>query len=208
MTKNELKDFYAYLISIKKVKNKKNLAELIDYGRQYTTEIINGTKNATPIFIEKVNNILRKEWDDFQALKERYGYRDAELSFVSEEAAQSYTKSSRLIPLYDNVASIGGLKHVNQQSSLHTSTYIDPGDWFPGITAAIWHYDESMIEYASGSVLGLKEVFDFDDLISGRNYVVEYGTDYNRVTKRVKKIGGKVLAYSTNTELDIDGTLK
>lgn len=208
MTKNELKDFYAYLISIKRVKNKTNFADLIKYGRQYTTEMLNGTKDITPTFVEKVNNILRKEWGDFQALKERYGYQDTEASLVAEDSGSGYMKNNRLIPLYDNVASIGGLKHVNQQSSLHTSTYVDPGDWFPGITAAIWHYDESMLEYASGSILGLKEVFDFDDLVSGKNYVIEYGIDYNRVTKRVKKIDGKIMVYSTNTELDVDGTLK
>jgi hypothetical protein len=65
-----------------------------------------------------------------------------------------------------------------------------------------------MQEYPSGSILVLKEIKDLTNgFILGQNYVLEYGDDWNRVTKRVQKSGKLLMAYSTNLETYPDGTL-
>ena len=118
----------------------------------------------------------------------------------------------RLIPLYDDGATtIGGnLKRgrsANMQSNTHPTEWIDPGDWFKNVTAAIRHYEDSMIEYPSGCVLALKEVQDRMLLIPGKDYVIE--TTENRVTKKIQ-LGADdtyIRCHSTNTETYPDGTL-
>lgn len=121
---------------------------------------------------------------------------------------KEFATQTPLIPLYEDVASIGGLQQESNSQSNHTVTYIHPGDWFPGATAAIRHYDDSMAEYPSGCILALKEVKDLEDgLIWGKIYVVEYGLDWNRVTKRLQKNENKIMAYSTNNERHADNTL-
>ena len=112
------------------------------------------------------------------------------------------------IPFYGDVASIGGkLMAANNVTSSPTA-YIRAGDWFPGATAAFRHYGESMIEYPSGCVLAGKEIKDLKHgIIPGQNYVVEYGEDYNLITKRLGNSNGKLMAYSTNSATYPDGTL-
>ena len=119
----------------------------------------------------------------------------------------------RLIPIYDDVSTFGGMPQnghsANLDSSYSTPTeWIDPGDWFKGVTAAIRHYEESMVEYPSGCILALKEVQDWRLLIPGRNYVIET-TEY-RVTKKVQsvRIEDFIEVYSTNEEKYDNGKLK
>lgn len=85
--------------------------------------------------------------------------------------------------------------------------YNDTGDWFRNATAAIRHYGESMVECPTGCILALKEVYDRELIIPGRDYVIE--TSEYRVTKRVRqgKDSDHITAYSTNSETYADGRL-
>lgn len=109
------------------------------------------------------------------------------------------------IPLYD-VESIGGHQDMvanTDEPVGHVAEWIDAGDWFPGATAAIRHYGDSMIEYPSGSILALKRVEDTSLLINGRNYVIE--TSEFRITKQLQDDGDYIMAYSSNRETYPDG---
>lgn len=111
-----------------------------------------------------------------------------------------------IIRLHSDVITMGGSSIAANGTSAAVE-YIDAGDWFVGATDAIRHYGDSMVEYPSGCILALKQIFDFvNGFIWGQNYVVEYGDDYNRVTKRVQKEGKKIIAYSTNEETYKNGT--
>lgn len=118
-------------------------------------------------------------------------------------------ENGNLIPFYDNVSSIGGVNELgaNMDSVSQPTDYIDTGDWFRDATSAIRHYGESMTEYPQGCILALKEVYNRELTIPGRDYVIE--TSEYRVTKRVQR--GKdiehVTAYSTNDETYADGRL-
>jgi hypothetical protein len=63
----------------------------------------------------------------------------------------------------------------------------------------------SVDQYPNGCILALKEILDFDNVVFGRNYVIE--TDEIRVTKRIQSNSDNacVTAYSTNTETYPDG---
>lgn len=125
---------------------------------------------------------------------------------------ENLPSEKRLIPIYDDVSTIGGKLQkgysANMKSSYSAPTeWIDPGDWFKGVTAAIRHYEESMTEYPSGCILALKEVQDWRLLIPGRNYVIET-TEY-RVTKKLQSVcvNDFINLRSTNEEKYDDGKL-
>ena len=113
----------------------------------------------------------------------------------------------RRIPLYNDIASIGGYNDQiadTETAAAHAAEWIDAGDWFPEATAAIRHYGDSMVEYPAGSILVLKRVQDRRLLINGRNYVIE--TTEFRITKQLQYDGGDYLmAYSSNPETYPDG---
>lgn len=118
-------------------------------------------------------------------------------------------KKNNIIPLYQDVASIGGVNAMIASTDpvQAPSEFIDAGDWFPGATAAIRHYGDSMNEYPSGCILALKEVHDRRLIFWGRNYCIE--TSEGRITKRMQRDNDNecILAYSTNTEVYPDGRL-
>lgn len=113
----------------------------------------------------------------------------------------------RKIPLYDDIDTIGGYNDtVANVEDNGVSKWIDAGDWFPGATAAIHHYGDSMLEYPSGCILVLKRVINPNLLINGENYVIE--TDEFRITKQILDEGDEfITAYSTNHETHPDGRL-
>jgi len=121
-------------------------------------------------------------------------------------------RNKPLIPLWDDIGTVGG-KHekgysANLKSSYSSPTeWIDPGDWFKGVTAAMRHYEESMIEYPSGCILALKEVHEWRLLIPGRNYV--FDTPEYRVTKKLQEVHDNefVMVHSTNEEKYDNGKL-
>ena len=124
-----------------------------------------------------------------------------------EEAAKELrTDTRRKIPLYSDVASIGGYNDqiADTETAASAVEWIDAGDWFPEATAAIRHYGDSMVEYPAGSILVLKRVQDTRLLINGRNYVIE--TTEFRITKQLQYDGGDYIwAYSSNPETYPDG---
>ena len=122
-------------------------------------------------------------------------------------ASKSRSEEKKLIPFFDDVATIGGyndsVASVSEPHG-HVAEWIDAGDWFPEATAAIRQYGDSMVEYPSGSILALKRVKDTRLILNGRNYVIE--TTEFRVTKQLQDDGGEVImAYSSNTETYPDG---
>lgn len=118
-------------------------------------------------------------------------------------------KKRNLIPLYNDVSSIGGTQlQADLQPVSSTTEYIDAGDWFPDATAAIRHYGESMAEYPNGCILAIRLITNHKHIVWGQNYVIE--TDEYRVTKRLQtheKNDNMVMAYSTNTDTYADGRL-
>lgn len=124
------------------------------------------------------------------------------------KANRSVVNESRnLIPFYEDVQSIGGSNLVAETGAVYNSNIlIDAGDWFKGATAAIRHYNDSMVEYPSGCILALRELKDKTEIEWGRNYVVE--TREMRVTKKISEFDQNfIMGYSTNKETYFDGTL-
>jgi hypothetical protein len=124
-----------------------------------------------------------------------------------EEGNKNDNIRKNMIPLYEDVATIGGTNAVADLNSTYTaSIQIDAGDWFKGATAAIRHYEDSMIEYPSGSILAIRELKNKDEIIWGRNYVVE--TDEMRITKKLASFDeDHIMCYSTNQDVYPDLTL-
>ena len=124
---------------------------------------------------------------------------------------ESKPPGKRLIPLYDDVSTIGGKLErgysAKMQPDSSASEWIDLGGWFKNATHAVRHYEDSMIEYPSGCILALKEVHDRRLIIPGKNYVIE--TSELRVTKKVQFTDDPeyIRAHSTNNEKYEDGTL-
>ncbi len=130
--------------------------------------------------------------------------------FIDENNKPFTQQNGRnLIPFYDDVSSIGGANGVIAETSgvSEPAEYVDAGDWFKDATAAIRHYGESMVEYPPGSILALKEVYERQLVVWGRDYVIE--TNEYRITKRLQRGSNEdsVRAYSTNAEIYPDGRL-
>lgn len=126
------------------------------------------------------------------------------------KTAQTYTESPKnVIPLYDDIATMGGTRSIADTQEVPEGTeYIDAGDWFKDVTAAIRHYGSSMQEYPNGCILALRKITDIRGIVWGRNYVIE--TTDIRVTKRMQTCTDDdncIMAYSTNTETYPDGRL-
>jgi len=176
--------------------------------------ISNGTlaksfNSGTTIKTDTLEKFLNKYTDInpvwlFPMLKSNE-YKQHEADITLNEDRENY---SNLIPLYNDVSTIGGDKQVANLNPVSSPTeYIDAGDWFPGATAAIRHYDESMLEYPNGCILALKKVNDKTQIVWGKNYCVE--TDEFRVSKKLQHRDGDkhVWGYSTNLNTHPDGSL-
>lgn len=115
--------------------------------------------------------------------------------------------SKNIIPLYDDVRSVGGYNDITASTGgvSSPSDYIDAGDWFTEATAAVRHYGDSMLEYPPGCILAIKAVLDRNLILPGHDYVIE--TNEYRITKKIQLGEDYIRAYSTNTEKYEDGTL-
>jgi hypothetical protein len=136
----------------------------------------------------------------------------SKLSFREQLLAKKNNKESNdLIPYYEDVATFGGTKQIGEITTQvqEPTGYIHAGDWFKGATHALKHYGDSMLEYQSGCILALRELKDKADFIWGRNYVIEYGSDFNCITKKIQigKDDNHILACSTNQEKYDNGRL-
>ncbi|MRJ08146.1 hypothetical protein EDL99_04500 [Ornithobacterium rhinotracheale] len=162
----------------------------------------------------KNNSDIQSKW--FLKLVENYPQYDLEWlltgegSMLKDEKTEKQSeKPKNLIPLYDDVVTIGGTSSVAELSGNSKPTeYIDAGDWFTNVTAAIRHYGDSMVEYPNGCILALRAINDINSIVWGRTYVIE--TNEIRVTKRMQTCpedDNYIMAYSTNNETYVDGRL-
>lgn len=164
---------------------KTKLAEILGCGRTKLSEILSDRMMAGTDVISK----LCTEYDVSPAwlLTGEGGMFQQEMPADPVAMQPAETPARRRIPLYNDVASIGGLNdRIAEVDSAehHNVEWIDAGDWFPDATAAIRHYGDSMVEYPAGSILVLKRVQDMSFLLNGRNYVLET-TEY-RITKQLQ----------------------
>ncbi len=189
-----------YLIENQYNDNQKKFAESIGYSAQVVFNIVSGRK-TNPSY-EVLNAILSTN-DDISP--------DWLLTGKGPELRNKnlLNNNKNLIPLYNDVASIGGITELNASIDAVSSTteYIDAGDWFPGANAAIRHYGDSMIEYPSGSILALKIVLNEQLIFWGKPYSIE--TTEGRITKKLNKskIENILIAHSSNIDTYPDGTL-
>ena len=91
---------------------------------------------------------------------------------LTGEGEMFMQKGEKKIPLYDDVATIGGHNDMvaNVDDQARVTEWIDAGDWFPSATSAIHHYGDSMREYPSGCILapGAYQCQDHSDLRQDR----------------------------------------
>jgi len=157
---------------------------------------------------------LEKVTHSYPELNENW-LKTGEGSMLNEEKSdvqffesENRPSGKRLIPLWDDISTIGGRNKIaNISTSSQPSEWIDPGDWFKSATHALRHYEDSMIEYPTGCILALKQVYDRRLLIPGKDYVFE--TSEYRITKKLgkSKMSNYVLLVSTNEAKRDDGTL-
>lgn len=166
--------------------------------------VTNGYVNAISksIGIDKIEIILEKYSNlNIEWLLAGKG----EMLKNEKEAIVSHKKN--MIPLYEDVQTIGGMQQTASLNPVYNSSVeIDAGGWFNGATAAIRHYGDSMTEYESGCTLVIRELNDKNEIIWGRNYVVE--TDEMRITKKIANYDDNhIMCYSTNYDTYPDGAI-
>lgn len=190
---NRFKESVEYLKQTRRIFNASDLAKITGKQKSYISELLSGKRSVSEQFVLSFTRCfpeISKDW----------------LLTGEGEMLQAPTPSRKKIPLYD-VESIGGNNGEvadTETAVSHVAEWIDAGDWFPGATAAIRHYGDSMVEYPSGSILALRRVEDTRLIINGRNYVIE--TSEFRITKQLQDDGGDcIMAYSSNRETYPDG---
>ena len=109
----------------------------------------------------------------------------AKCKFLNAEWILSNGKGEMLKQNAINETKESNKKKIALFDEMNEGLTIDAGGWFPKITHAIRHYDDSMKEYTRGSILALQELTDFSKIIWGQNYVIE--TEEMRVTKKIAK---------------------
>lgn len=116
------------------------------------------------------------------------------------------SRNAHLIPLYDDVGEPESILSEDGQGL--PAGYIDPGDWFMDATAAIRYYSAGMKEYPPGCLLILRQKADFDELVWGEHYMIEYGE--NRILRAIQPSEDKthIYAYATNEATYPDGKAK
>lgn len=176
------------------------LAKKIGTGAQTFYDIRDGRHG----FSQKIADLICKEYPN---MSKAWILTGEGPTLKENEVFQTEGETKKKIPLYDDVATIGGYNDTvaNVDTQHQVSEWVDAGDWFPDATAAIHHYGDSMVEYPSGCILVLKRVNDPRLLINGEHYVIE--TDEFRITKQILDDGDVITAYSTNRETYPDGRL-
>jgi plasmid maintenance system antidote protein VapI len=198
MTKNQrLGEVIKFLIYSEQIKSQVDFADKIGLLPGYVSAIKIGDKNLSDKTIMKIVNA-------FPCINEGY-LQGEDIEMVSEQNIVQTKK----IPFFDDVATIGGKDtlYADVDNSFSATDYVDIGDLFPGATAAIKHYGDSMVEYPSNSMLIVKRIEDLRLIMWGRNYVIE--TTEFRITKKLQsgKDNETIMAYSTNKETYPDGHL-
>ena len=190
--KERLKAVFDYLRYNGVVKTQKDFAALIGLGANNLSSALKGderylTDGLARKIVTATDNKISLGW------------------LLTGEGDMLKETKSKKIPLYDDVATIGGHNDLvaNVDDGARPTEWINAGDWFPTATSAIHHYGDSMREYPSGCILALKRVMDTRLLINGENYVIE--TDEFRITKKILVEDNEIIAYSTNQETYPDG---
>ena len=167
------------------------LADFLSVSTSFISQVENGKRDLPEAQLSKIM-LNQRGWDTAMIWKEMEEEKDS---------------GKNMIPVYTDVATIGGYNDtVANVEDNGVSEWIDAGDWFPGATAAIYHYGDSMVEYPSGCILVLKRVNNPRLLINGENYVIE--TEEFRITKQILDEGEDyIMAYSSNRETHPDGRL-
>lgn len=213
-----------YLILVKSVKNKTEIADNLNLSKSKFSEILNERMNVgiDTIALFCLLYEIRVEWiisgkgkmlrpNEFIPIKDEHKkiYLENIHVEVNEPSDQYLKTKNKLIPLYNDVASIGGVNilSANVDATSSTTEYIDAGDFFPDASAAIRHYGDSMVEYPNGSIIVLKEVLDQRLLIWGKSYCIE--TTEGRITKKLNTSINKeiLIGYSSNKDVYPDGSL-
>lgn len=167
--------------------SQQELADYLGIGQGYVSQMERGDRPVQKSMLERIKK--NPDWT------------------VREEGYKEGTTRKR-IPLYDDVATIGGNNGMAAEvdGTPRSVEWVDAGDWFPNATSAIHHYGDSMVEYPSGCILALKRVNDTRLIVNGGIYVIE--TDEFRITKQVQDDGGDyIMAYSSNRDTYPDGHL-
>lgn len=127
-----------------------------------------------------------------------------ENSYILNEDRELYNKKQNLIPLYEEEP-VHDKRSVTVDIDL--AKWIDAGNWFYEITAAMRYRGDSMSEYPNGCILALKEIADWNLIVWGENYCIE--TSEFRIVKRVQKSKQtkNIMAYSSNPKTYPDGQL-
>lgn len=182
--------------------NQKEFAEFVGVAPNYISMMIKGTKPITDSFILSITKVMPDA--DVSSISNNKIFK----KINSPEEEEASTSKKNYIPLYEDVATFGGSDNVASMESVYnTSIQIDAGDWFRGATAAVRHYGDSMIEYPSGCILAIRELKNKNEIVWGRNYVIE--TSERRITKQIAELDkDNIICYSTNTEKHMDGRLK
>lgn len=119
---------------------------------------------------------------------------------------QEERPSTHRVPLYKDVDDVRTLEESDQHQ--YQLSYINPGDWFPGATAATLYFNTSMKEYPSGCLLLLRQKHKVEELVWGEHYIVEYGD--NRLMREIQPADEEeyIYAYATNEATYPDGRYK
>ena len=114
--------------------------------------------------------------------------------------------SPHRVPFYKDVDEVRTLEESDQHQ--YQLSYINPGDWFPGATAATLYFNTSMKEYPSGCLLLLRQKHKVEELVWGEHYIVEYGD--NRLMREIQPAEEEeyIYAYATNEATYPDGRYK
>lgn len=159
--------------------------------------------SASDVYLSKILNSypeLSAEW----LLTGKGDMLKSENSQIINEDRESYNEKEHLIPLFEDVP----VKHrVYETLDIDAVQWVDAGNWFYGITAAMRYSGESMCEYPNKCILTLKEITDYEQIVWGENYCIE--TSEFRIVKRIQKAKQKenIIAYSSNPKTYPDGQL-
>lgn len=208
-----LKEFFDF-----KNLSQEEFSSIMNYSQSNLNAILNNKRalgeKIINLYISENFPELNKNWlltGEGEMLKrEEEGEESNERKTPFQELQEKWERDDNyLIPLYDDVSTIGGNRDVELNPVTNPTEYINAGSWFgkTKLTAGIRHYGDSMVEYPSGCILAIKEIHDFRNVIPGQNYVIE--TDEIRVTKRIQLSSDTsiFMAYSSNTDTYPDGTL-
>ncbi|MEL7599985.1 MAG: helix-turn-helix transcriptional regulator [Proteiniphilum sp.] len=173
---------------------------------QYLNSIKNSERGASENLTIKLCKAFNINHNDLWERISNYEKTIQEISEVSEPGIE--INSPNKIPLYSNTENIGQNreKGSNVNLSIKRSQWIGVADLFPDATSAICHYGDSMPEYASGSILVLKQLRDIRLIVWGRNYYVKT-SEFGIIRKLQDGGESYILGYSSNEKTYPDGRL-